>query len=280
MKLATKRCDLVVGTTSGEVGAGFAVDTNHVTSRLVGRRGCPDRHEYVVAQPILDRIVAMRRAQADTLRADAYPSEIEGKKSQGVRAIAGDAPSAFLGGRTSAHVRVGAWRRFAARANIRDITRCDSNGVRFGTRACWEAGVRSGYEYNDVGLGDASESTARTPLDNDPSARARGIERVILAGGFASDAAVGEFLREWQPALDICVRGSGLRLPIETSSWLSIRRKMLSTVALGDRELGHEAPSSCLEERLADRRDPARDRRARCTRRARDLVDRQVVDER
>ena len=56
-------------------------------------------------------------------------------------------------------------------------------------------------------VGDASESTARTPLDMIQALERGGIERVILAGGFASDAAVGEFLREWQPALDICVRG-------------------------------------------------------------------------
>jgi phosphopantothenoylcysteine decarboxylase/phosphopantothenate--cysteine ligase len=64
-KLATKKCDLVVANDVAEAGAGFAVDTNHVT--LVDSSGAedvPTGTKYVVAHRILDRIVAMRRAPA------------------------------------------------------------------------------------------------------------------------------------------------------------------------------------------------------------------------
>ncbi len=66
-KLATKKCDLIVANDVGEAGAGFAVDTNHVT--LVDASGAedvPTGTKYVVAHRILDRIVAMRRAPAMT----------------------------------------------------------------------------------------------------------------------------------------------------------------------------------------------------------------------
>ena len=64
-KLETKRCDLVVANDVAEAGAGFAVDTNHVT--LVDSSGAedvPTGTKYQVAHRILDRVVAMRRAQA------------------------------------------------------------------------------------------------------------------------------------------------------------------------------------------------------------------------
>ena len=69
-KLATKRCDLVVANDVGEAGAGFAVDTNHVT--LVDSSGAedvPTGTKYTVAHRILDRIVAMRRVQPPAPRA-------------------------------------------------------------------------------------------------------------------------------------------------------------------------------------------------------------------
>ena len=64
-KLVTKKCDLVVANDVGEAGAGFAVDTNHVT--LVDSSGAedvPTGTKYVVAHRILDRVVFMRRAPA------------------------------------------------------------------------------------------------------------------------------------------------------------------------------------------------------------------------
>jgi len=62
-KLATKRCDLVVANDVGEAGAGFAVDTNHVTLvDSAGAEDVPTGTKYVVAHRILDRVVAMRRA--------------------------------------------------------------------------------------------------------------------------------------------------------------------------------------------------------------------------
>jgi phosphopantothenoylcysteine decarboxylase / phosphopantothenate---cysteine ligase len=59
-KLATKRCDLVVANDVREPGAGFAVDTNHVT--LVDREQATDvpaGPKVVVAHRILDRVVAL-----------------------------------------------------------------------------------------------------------------------------------------------------------------------------------------------------------------------------
>jgi phosphopantothenoylcysteine decarboxylase/phosphopantothenate--cysteine ligase len=64
-KLSSKKCDLVVANDVGEAGAGFAVDTNHVT--LVDASGAedvPTGTKYVVAHRILDRIVAMRKVPA------------------------------------------------------------------------------------------------------------------------------------------------------------------------------------------------------------------------
>lgn len=62
-KLSTKRCDLVVANDVTEGGAGFAVDTNHVT--LVDASGAEDvpaGTKADVAHRILDRVVAMRGA--------------------------------------------------------------------------------------------------------------------------------------------------------------------------------------------------------------------------
>ncbi|MBA3391316.1 MAG: bifunctional phosphopantothenoylcysteine decarboxylase/phosphopantothenate--cysteine ligase CoaBC [Deltaproteobacteria bacterium] len=62
-KLATKKCDLVVANNVAEAGAGFAVDTNHVT--LVDTSGAedvPTGTKYTVAHRILDRVVAIRKA--------------------------------------------------------------------------------------------------------------------------------------------------------------------------------------------------------------------------
>jgi phosphopantothenoylcysteine decarboxylase/phosphopantothenate--cysteine ligase len=59
-KLDQKRCDLVVANDVAEPGAGFAVDTNHVT--LVDRDEAidvPAGPKAVVAHRILDRVVAL-----------------------------------------------------------------------------------------------------------------------------------------------------------------------------------------------------------------------------
>src|SRR5262249_16915321 len=57
-KLATKRCDLVVANNVAEAGAGFAVDTNHVTLvDLEGAVDVPAGPKAEVAHRILDRIV-------------------------------------------------------------------------------------------------------------------------------------------------------------------------------------------------------------------------------
>jgi phosphopantothenoylcysteine decarboxylase/phosphopantothenate--cysteine ligase len=62
-KLAAKKCDLIVANDVSEPGAGFAVDTNHVT--LVDKSGAeevPAGPKSAVAHRILDRIVAMLAA--------------------------------------------------------------------------------------------------------------------------------------------------------------------------------------------------------------------------
>lgn len=59
-KLDTKRCDLIVANDVAEPGAGFAVDTNHVT--LVDREAAvdvPSGPKSEVAHRILDRVVAL-----------------------------------------------------------------------------------------------------------------------------------------------------------------------------------------------------------------------------
>jgi phosphopantothenoylcysteine decarboxylase/phosphopantothenate--cysteine ligase len=64
-KLAAKRCDLVVANDVAEPGAGFAVDTNHVT--LVDREAAidvPPGPKAEVAHRILDRVVALIAASA------------------------------------------------------------------------------------------------------------------------------------------------------------------------------------------------------------------------
>jgi phosphopantothenoylcysteine decarboxylase/phosphopantothenate--cysteine ligase len=64
-KLAAKRCDLVVANNVAEPGAGFAVDTNHVT--LVDREAAvdvPSGPKAEVAHRILDRVVALLAASA------------------------------------------------------------------------------------------------------------------------------------------------------------------------------------------------------------------------
>ena len=61
-KLVAKRCDLIVANDVSEPGAGFAVDTNHVT--LVDGAGAhevPPGPKSQVAHRILDRIVQLRR---------------------------------------------------------------------------------------------------------------------------------------------------------------------------------------------------------------------------
>jgi phosphopantothenoylcysteine decarboxylase/phosphopantothenate--cysteine ligase len=64
-KLASKRCDLIVANDVAEPGAGFAVDTNHVT--LVDRDGAvdvPPGPKAEVAHRILDRVAALLGATA------------------------------------------------------------------------------------------------------------------------------------------------------------------------------------------------------------------------
>jgi phosphopantothenoylcysteine decarboxylase/phosphopantothenate--cysteine ligase len=66
-KLEAKRCDLVVANDVGEPGAGFAVDTNHVT--LVDREAAvdvPPGPKAEVAHRILDRVVALLAASSAT----------------------------------------------------------------------------------------------------------------------------------------------------------------------------------------------------------------------
>jgi phosphopantothenoylcysteine decarboxylase/phosphopantothenate--cysteine ligase len=65
-KLDSKRCDLIVANDVTEHGAGFAVDTNHVT--LVDREAAidvPPGPKVEVAHRILDRVVALLAASAD-----------------------------------------------------------------------------------------------------------------------------------------------------------------------------------------------------------------------
>jgi phosphopantothenoylcysteine decarboxylase/phosphopantothenate--cysteine ligase len=64
-KLASKRCDLIVANDVGEPGAGFAVDTNHVTLvDATGAQDVPAGPKAQVAHRILDRIVALRSGAA------------------------------------------------------------------------------------------------------------------------------------------------------------------------------------------------------------------------
>jgi phosphopantothenoylcysteine decarboxylase/phosphopantothenate--cysteine ligase len=59
-KLVAKKCDLIVANDVAEPGAGFAVDTNHVT--LVDRAGAedvPPGPKALIAHRIVDRVVAM-----------------------------------------------------------------------------------------------------------------------------------------------------------------------------------------------------------------------------
>jgi phosphopantothenoylcysteine decarboxylase/phosphopantothenate--cysteine ligase len=58
-KLASKRCDMVVANNVTEPGAGFAVDTNHVTVvDAAGATEIPSGSKAEVAHRILDRVVA------------------------------------------------------------------------------------------------------------------------------------------------------------------------------------------------------------------------------
>lgn len=66
-KLAAKKCDLIVANDVSEPGAGFAVDTNHVT--LVDHAGAEDvapGTKAVVAHRIIDRVVAMLATETRT----------------------------------------------------------------------------------------------------------------------------------------------------------------------------------------------------------------------
>jgi phosphopantothenoylcysteine decarboxylase/phosphopantothenate--cysteine ligase len=74
-KLATKQCDLIVANDVSEPGAGFAVDTNHVTIvDAAGATEVPPGTKAVVAHRILDRVVAWfeqpksRRARGGDVR--------------------------------------------------------------------------------------------------------------------------------------------------------------------------------------------------------------------
>lgn len=74
-KLEVKRCDLVVANDVVEPGAGFAVDTNHVT--LVDRDGAvdvPSGPKSEVAHRILDRVVALLAAPEPALLAAPEPA--------------------------------------------------------------------------------------------------------------------------------------------------------------------------------------------------------------
>ncbi|MDB4954558.1 MAG: phosphopantothenoylcysteine decarboxylase/phosphopantothenate/cysteine ligase [Myxococcales bacterium] len=62
-KLASKNCDLIVANDVSEPGAGFAVDTNHVTLvDVAGAEEIPAGPKSEVAHRILDRITAMLAA--------------------------------------------------------------------------------------------------------------------------------------------------------------------------------------------------------------------------
>jgi phosphopantothenoylcysteine decarboxylase/phosphopantothenate--cysteine ligase len=74
-KLEAKRCDLVVANDVGEPGAGFAVDTNHVT--LVDREAAvdvPPGPKAEVAHRILDRVVALLAASSASPAPAARPA--------------------------------------------------------------------------------------------------------------------------------------------------------------------------------------------------------------
>ncbi len=59
-KLAAKKCDLIVANDVGEPGAGFGVDTNHVTLvDAAGAHDVPAGPKAQVAHRILDRVVAV-----------------------------------------------------------------------------------------------------------------------------------------------------------------------------------------------------------------------------
>src|SRR5262249_33390576 len=59
-KLAAKRCDLIVANDISEPGAGFAVDTNHVTLVDAGSAlDVPTGPKAEVAHRILDRMVGL-----------------------------------------------------------------------------------------------------------------------------------------------------------------------------------------------------------------------------
>jgi phosphopantothenoylcysteine decarboxylase/phosphopantothenate--cysteine ligase len=90
-KLASKKCDLVVANDVAEAGAGFAVDTNHVT--LVDSSGAedvPTGTKYAVAHRILDRVVAMRKVPA---KAPALEPTTRGKQKKPAKAKGRPRPS-------------------------------------------------------------------------------------------------------------------------------------------------------------------------------------------
>jgi len=61
------------------------------------------------------------------------------------------------------------------------------------------------YHASTLVVGEPGKRV-RTPLDLIQVLERGGIERVILVGDVACDEAVHEFLREWEPTLDvICV---------------------------------------------------------------------------
>src|SRR5690606_7478671 len=86
-KLEAKRCDLVVANDVTEPGAGFAVDTNHVT--LVDRDAAvdvPSGPKAEVAHRILDRVVALLAAPPAAAAADPAPA---GRRAAGAREAVG-----------------------------------------------------------------------------------------------------------------------------------------------------------------------------------------------
>ncbi|HWO20259.1 MAG TPA: bifunctional phosphopantothenoylcysteine decarboxylase/phosphopantothenate--cysteine ligase CoaBC [Kofleriaceae bacterium] len=87
-KLETKRCDLVVANDVAEPGAGFAVDTNHVT--LVDRDGAidvPPGPKAEVAHRILDRVVTLLGAEPPGPAAEEPPEKNRGSKRGKPRGI-------------------------------------------------------------------------------------------------------------------------------------------------------------------------------------------------
>lgn len=94
-KLEVKRCDLVVANNVAEPGAGFAVDTNHVT--LIDREAAidvPAGPKVEVAHRILDRVVALLAASA--------PGTADARKSARGGQGKADARKAARGGRVPA----------------------------------------------------------------------------------------------------------------------------------------------------------------------------------